>query len=577
MKRKSSKIIMLVLSLVLLIGCVLPLGGCDYCQHKLKELEKVPATCLATGLRTAYKCEKCGQMFKYSDATGLVEISKRETLPIAGHTVGEKYIGVPKSGGAASSLSDYEVHAECAVCEQYFKVNTENLIAFAPSDYAGGKHFDLDDGTVATRYTFAGGTHSGDKKTIEPLRDSKTNDNANVEVPFAANVNRYLVMFVHNESNIDVDIRYGAERNGERCLTDVHVPANGFASFLVTIKFSGGDPRSWHELYMMQDLAQDQAVTLSFSGYFYASSKVQAIIIEKYGKTEFAIGETLDVDKLVVVADYGENVKRTLKPDEYSVNLKDKVLTEEDKEVVVTFKKKSAKYSITVKRFFRKVTLVGATFANGSSTMEVEQGKPLPSGITMNRGKVFDHWIDIYGEQYTEYVVSDSDVTLKAVYKDDSTLEKINLALNKMCTVSEIDEREAPYFPVKNLTDGIKSNGTNNSWVSKSHSSATDPVWVEVDLGNVIAVNEVVLYPRNGDGVYFPIDYYIEISVDGEEYTKVFEMIGDTLSTQRDKRPRYCFFSSENAQYVRITATRMSAGGGGDYRTDYGEIEVYYA
>lgn len=553
----------------MLAFCVLPLVGCNYCQHKLKEIEKVPATCISTGLRTAYKCTKCGQLFHYSDATGLVEITKREVLPKSGHTVGDAYLGKAKGGtDEITSLADYEVHAECAVCEEEFKVNPENLIAFAPSDYRGGTHFDIEEGRAATKYTFPAGTTSGTVRVIEPLRDSGTSAAANVEVPFEANVNRYLIMFVHNESNIDVDIKYGAERNGERCNTEVHVPANGFASFTVTIKFSAGDPRSWHELYMMQDIDTD--VTLSLCGYFYATNKLRSIMIQSYGRSEYAVGEKLDVDDIVIVADYGENVKRELKPDEYTINLKDKELTEDDKEVVITHKNKSVKFPITVKHFYRKVTLIGATFADGSSTKEVEQGKPLPSSIVFHGGRTFDHWVDIYGERYTEYIVSENDVALSAVY-EGMNMHAENLARGKSATASE-EGFNPGQFGIGNMTDGNKS--MYNAWGSDPHSSQTDVVWVQIDLDAVKAINEVELHPR-GDGAYFPTDYYIEVSTDGEHYTKVFEMQGDPQSSRNTSTVRHCFFDDISARYVRITSTKMTNGGGGLYYVDYGEIEIY--
>lgn len=570
MKRKYSKILMLILSLAMLVCCAIPLGGCGYCQHKLKEIEKVPATCLHTGLRTAYKCTKCGQLFHYSDSTGLVEITKREVLPISGHTVGEVYKGKSKDGSDnVTSLADYEVYAQCAVCEQDFKVNAENLIAFAPSDNGNGQlHYNIE-GRAATRYTFNAGTTSGTRKIIEPLRDSGTSETANVEVPFEANVNRYLVMFVHNESNIDVDIKYGAERNGERCNTEVHVPAKGFASFLVTIKFSGGDPRSWHELYMMQDI--DEAVTLSLCGYFYASNKLRSIMIQSSGRSEYAVGETFNVDDLVIVADYGENVKRELKPDEYTINLKDKPLTEDDKEIIVTYKNKQVKFPITVKHFYRTVTLIGATFSDGTMSKEIEQGKQLPSNIVFNGGRTFKHWMDMYGGTYTEYTVTDSDITLSAVY-EDMNMHVENFALNKTVTASEEGFNPAQ-FGIERITDGIKSGY--NAWGSAAHSAQDDVVWVQIDLGTIMGINEVELHPRNADGVYFPIDYYIEVSTDGVNYTKVFEMTGDPMSSRNSNITRHCFFNDTSARYVRITSTKMTNGGGGSYYCDYGEIEVY--
>ena len=574
MKRRASKLVTLVLSLALSALCLLPLTACDgYCQHKLKELEKVPATCMATGLRTAYKCEKCGLLFHYSDATGLVETNKREVLPKSGHTVGEVYVGKNKDGGdEITSLADYEVYAECAVCEELFKVNPENLIAFAPSDYSGGTHFDIEEegraAITATKYTFAAGTTSGTCRTIEPLRDSGKSATANVEVPFEANVNRYLIMFAHNESNIDVDIKYGAERNGQRCNTEVHVPANGFASFLVTINFSGGDPRSWHELYMMQDISAP--VTLSLCGYYFATNKLRSIAIQEYGRNEYGVGETLDVDKIVVVADYGENVKRELKPEEYTIDLAGKVLTEEDEEVVITYKNKTVKFPITVRHFYRKVTLIGATFADGSSTKELDQGKPLPSTIVINGGRTLDHWVDMYGESYTEYTVGEGDITLTAVFEGMNMHEQ-NLALRAPVTASEVGFNPSN-FGIGSITDGNKS--TYNAWGSDPHSAQDDVVWVQVDLGAVKAINEIELHPR-GDGAYFPIDYYIEVSTDGVNYTKVFEMAGDPLSSRNLNTTRHCFIDDVSARYVRVTSTKMTNGGGGLYYVDYGEIEIY--
>lgn len=575
MKRKSSRILTLVLVLALSVLCVLPLTGCSYCQHRLEEIQKVPATCRSTGLKTAYQCVKCGKMFSYSDETGLVEITEREVIPVSGHTVGDTFMGKPKNGGTATSLEDYEVHAKCAVCDEEFEVNPENLNPFTPSKNVNhgvtASYFDVDETRIGTTMTVPNSASNGTCITIG--HDNSDTDEALVtRLPFEANTDRYLVMFVQNECSDDVVIKYGAENNGARCTTDeITVPANGFTSFQLTVNFSSSSYRSWHELYIMQDLTK--AVTLKFCGYYYATNKLKSISIQKYGKTEFTIGDMLDVENIVVVADFGENVTRTLKPDEYTVYPSDRPLTEEDTEVVITYKNKTVKYSITVKRFFRNVTLVGATFADGSSTKAVEQGQPLPDGITMNRGKEFDHWIDMYGEIHTEYTVGDSDITLKAVYTDSGTTTAVNLARGILATTSE--EGFNPVgFPVSAMTDGVKSGY--NAWGSNGHSSAESTVWVEIDLGDVYGINQVLLFPR-ADGSYFPEDYYIEISADGENYKKVFSMTGDKLSARNEKVTRQCFFTAADARYVRITATKLTYASGGLYYCDYGEIEVYYA
>ncbi len=575
MKSKLSKILTLVLSFALLCVLVLPLTGCSYCQHRLEEIQKVPATCQATGLRTAYKCVKCGKMFSYSDATGLVEIAEREVLPKSGHLVGDTFVGKPKEGGAATALTDYEVYAKCAVCDEDFKVNTENLNPFTPSENVNkgvvASYFDVDETRIGTHMTVPR-TSKGTCFTIG--HDNSDTDEALVtRLPFDASTDRYLVMFVQNESDVDVTFKYGAENNGERCTTDeITVPANGFTSFQLTVNFSSSSYRSWHELYIMQDLSS--SVTLSFCGYYYATNKLKSISIQKYGKTEFAIGEMLDVGNIVVIADFGENVTRALKPDEYTVYPSDRPLTEEDTEVVITYKNKTVKYAITVKRFYRNVTLVGATFADGSFTKAVEQGQPLPDGITMNRGKEFDHWIDVYGNSYTEYTVGDSDITLKAVYTDSSSLPATNLARGILPTTSETGFNPTG-FPASAMTDGVKSGY--NAWGSNMHGAADSTVWVQIDLGEVYGINQILLFPRNADGCYFPEDYYIEVSADGVNFTKVFAMACDRVSVKNGKETRHCFFTAVDARYVRITATKLTYGGGGAYYCDYGEIEVYYA
>lgn len=566
MKSKFKKATVLFVAAVI-AALAFGFTGCGYCQHVLEELQKVPSTCQTTGLKTAYECTKCGKLFAYTDATGLYEIQEREIAPVSGHTVGDTFSGKNADGTATvNAIEEMTVFAECEVCGEEFAVNADKLIAFSPSDNVG-THLDIDEGTrVATTYTFPAGTKSGTKLTIEPLRDSGKYQNANVEVPFEANKVRYLIMFVYNQSDVNVDIQYGAERNGERCLTSVSVPAKGYAAFTVNIKFSGGDPRSWHELYMMQDLSEK--VDLTFTGYYYAENKLKSISLRSKGRVEFAVGETFDATGIIVVADFGENVTRVLKPEEYEINLTGKELTEEDTEVIITYKNKTVKYGITVQEFKRNITLVGATFADGSHSKELRQGSKLPEDILFASGKTFKGWSDYFGNLYPEYTVGDLDTTLYAVY--EGAEKGANLVRGKLFTSNEAGFNPSG-FGFKNLTDGSYS----NAWGSNRHYEPEAEIWLLVDLGEATTVNEVDLFAR-WDGLFFPVGYKIEVSVDGENFTEVFAMDNDTKAANASLDTRYCHFEDAEARFVRITATELSKGGGvNEYYLEFGEIEIY--
>lgn len=499
MKRKSGLALVIAIVAVVLASC-LPFAGCGYCQHKLKELEGVPSTCVKVGLRTAYECEKCGRTFGYSDEKGLYEIKEREPAPFGRHTVGGKNTFVQKEG--KTLFGDMDLYSECAECGETFAVDKEGLIPFTPSDNddkAKAKH--VRDGSFsATEFTFSAGTKSGTVHIIKPLNDSGSDSRAYVDVPFTAMTSRYLAVAVFNQSGTDVQIKYGAECYGERCMSDViKVPAGGYASAAVDIKFSRSDPRSYHELYMMTDLGS--AVTLKILGYYYSTEKIKSVALTSIGKTEYSLGEKFDTDDIVLTAAYGDGVTRVLSPDEYSVNLAGKELTSEDTKVVITYKKKTFTYNITVNNFRRS-----ENYARGKTAMASEKG--------FNSAK----------------------------------------------------------FGLGNLTDGLF--GNYNAWGSTPHDRADFTVWVQIDLQSVTEINNVTLYPRH-DGCYFPAAYRIEVSEDGENFTRVFEEKADGQASSFGTKPRSCSFDGVSARYIRVVATELTNSTGGSYYLELGEIEAY--
>ena len=146
-----------------------------------------------------------------------------------------------------------------------------------------------------------------------------------------------------------------------------------------------------------------------------------------------------------------------------------------------------------------------------------------------------------------------------------------NFALGKTATASE-DGFNPSQFGLEKLTDGQFDNY--NAWGSAAHNSATDEVWVQIDLGQAMAFDNIVLYARH-DGCYFPKAYYIEISEDGESFTKIFVQELDEESTAFGTTPRNILFDTVTARYIRIVATQLTNSTGGKYYLEFAEIEVY--
>ncbi len=97
--------------------------------------------------------------------------------------------------------------------------------------------------------------------------------------------------------------------------------------------------------------------------------------------------------------------------------------------------------------------------------------------------------------------------------------------------------------------------------------------WVEVDLGGVAAVDRVVLYPegnKNRYGLYFPSDFTIDVSADGETWQTVAEIRNYARPTANGDIPTFTFDATP-ARYVRLNITGMRR----DNRARIAEFEVY--
>lgn len=147
-----------------------------------------------------------------------------------------------------------------------------------------------------------------------------------------------------------------------------------------------------------------------------------------------------------------------------------------------------------------------------------------------------------------------------------------NYALGKAVTAST--SLENGQFSASYVTDGHRLDGANRGWTSDPH--ATSPwqmEWIQIDLGQVQRVGRVDLTPSNESGYAFPKDFYIEVSEDGNNYTKVYEAV----NYGSDGSVYQAHFAATGARYVRITGSKQSPdqANGQSHRMQFGEIEVF--
>ncbi len=157
-----------------------------------------------------------------------------------------------------------------------------------------------------------------------------------------------------------------------------------------------------------------------------------------------------------------------------------------------------------------------------------------------------------------------------------------NLALGKPVHSSEIGWcSEAEGTGLIYLTDGYKMYKTHpktgeywtSVWPSDYHKERNETCWVMVDLGASYYFNRVSLYPRGTDGRFFPEDYEIQVSDDGENWNTVLTVTGDT-STEIKGRDHT--FDEVQSRYVRVMILKHFAQAAGKgYTTQLSELEVF--
>lgn len=153
----------------------------------------------------------------------------------------------------------------------------------------------------------------------------------------------------------------------------------------------------------------------------------------------------------------------------------------------------------------------------------------------------------------------------------------VNLAFEAQTTASSYADGESgnPY----NLVDG-KLSELNHSFAFLQTTTMQDQ-WIMIKLNKRQEINEVKIYPKlGGEGIEgYPLEFIIQISVDGENWTDVFE--AKELNMPNTARGEIYQFDNVETEYVRIYITRMRhienmwTPVGGIYDAQLAEIEVY--
>ncbi|MFH0921159.1 MAG: NPCBM/NEW2 domain-containing protein, partial [Fibrobacterota bacterium] len=145
-------------------------------------------------------------------------------------------------------------------------------------------------------------------------------------------------------------------------------------------------------------------------------------------------------------------------------------------------------------------------------------------------------------------------------------VERVNLALNRPVKASSFCTDHGPELAVNGNRDIY------DAWWSKEYCTPKTPQWLEVDLGavkKINSINTIFMWSEDNQILQRVYQYYVETSVDGQTWNKVFDESENMMPAH--PRGHHRFFDPVDARYVRITTTMNTAISGAQIV----EFEVY--
>ncbi len=154
-----------------------------------------------------------------------------------------------------------------------------------------------------------------------------------------------------------------------------------------------------------------------------------------------------------------------------------------------------------------------------------------------------------------------------------------NLALSASVTTSSTVEAEvwAKSFAV----DGLR--GLNGQppfgWTSADQLGVDHTEWIKLDLGRIVPMNRIDLYPRNDadrEGYGFPIDFTVQVSNDDAHWETVVSETDYALPAPGEVQS-FALDGIAAARFVKIVGTKLRSApfDADQYRMQLAEIEIF--
>lgn len=147
-------------------------------------------------------------------------------------------------------------------------------------------------------------------------------------------------------------------------------------------------------------------------------------------------------------------------------------------------------------------------------------------------------------------------------------VEGINVALNKEIEVSSYTENTRRGWYPQCVNDGeIEAiDGVHMGWTSQvgkyvGGNFEETIEWVVIDLDKEYTIHFIKAWPRQDEssgGLYFPVDWQIDVSNDKETWTTVYEKQDDLGAEEYDIEPRLVELEDVKARYVRFMGTKLT-------------------
>ena len=150
-----------------------------------------------------------------------------------------------------------------------------------------------------------------------------------------------------------------------------------------------------------------------------------------------------------------------------------------------------------------------------------------------------------------------------------------NRAILKVVTASSSEEANG-WHKVDAVDGKLDTNDPiARGWSSNNTIDVNHTEWVQVDFGTNHLINKVDLHPRDDAGWVgsgFPIDYTIQVSTDGINWTTMVTKTGFSLPSDAGQS---FTFAPVSTRYVKVNGTNLRVNANLKYRMQIAEIEAY--